>query len=154
MDTYFSHITSFIFRQEKQQISCRENLLLAECWPNINSKKSSPGCARWPSGQRPTPCTQHCARRSSACGGGTRLTWVAIFLGLCREPERIVKTKFNELAWLTLAWAWRPTPPMNLLMGTISLWAITFLRYLVARCRGMALMAWAVSLVFLKWTLR
>ena len=36
------------------------------------------------------------------------------------------------------------------LKGMISFWAMTFLRYLVALWRGMALMAWAVSLVFLK----
>ena len=40
------------------------------------------------------------------------------------------------------------------LKGMISFWEMTFLRYLVALWRGIALMAWAVSLVFLKWTLK
>ena len=44
--------------------------------------------------------------------------------------------------------------PMNLLKGIISVWVMTFFRYLVARFRGRAFMAWAASLVFLKWTLR
>ena len=41
----------------------------------------------------------------------------------------------------------------NLLKGTISFLAITFFRYFLARFRGIFLIAWAVSLVFLKWTL-
>ena len=49
-----------------------------------------------------------------------------------------------------LTCAWRPTPPMNLLNGMISFWAITFLRYVVARFNGIFLIAWAVSRVFYK----
>lgn len=53
--------------------------------------------------------------------------------------------------WM-LTWALRPTPPLNRRNGIICFWAITSLRYLYALRMCIFLIAWAVSLVFLKWT--
>lgn len=53
-----------------------------------------------------------------------------------------------------LHWALRPTPPLKRRNGTISFWTTTFLRKRWARRRGIRLMAWAVSRVFLKCTRR
>ena len=49
--------------------------------------------------------------------------------------------------------AFLPTPPLNLLKGTICFFSVTSVRYLIAFLRCIPLMAMAVSRVFLKCTL-
>lgn len=51
-------------------------------------------------------------------------------------------------------WAVRPVLPPYRLIGTASLWLMTFSRKARARCSFIPLMAWAVSRVFLKLTRR
>merc|ERR1719187_383468 len=53
-----------------------------------------------------------------------------------------------------LAWAQRPTPPLNTRKGTHSFFWITFFKNLNARPSGIFFMALAVSHVFLKDTRR
>lgn len=62
-------------------------------------------------------------------------------------------TKSTSFQWYH-TWAFLPTPPLNLLKGTICFLATTSLRYRLALRICMCLIAWAVSLVFLKCTRR
>lgn len=50
--------------------------------------------------------------------------------------------------------AHRPVPPAYRLIGTASLWALTFSKYAIARWTFIPFMAWATSRVFLKDTRR